>query len=41
MTVAILRCILLCLLVVSVIQAEPPVTTPPCAPLMKTWAITH
>ncbi len=36
MTVTVLRSILLCLFVVSIVQAATPVPTPPCAPLMKT-----
>ena len=31
----VLRSILLCLFIVSIVQAATPVPTPPCAPLMK------
>ena len=36
MTVTVLRCILLCVFIVSIVQAATPVPTPPCAALMKT-----
>ena len=36
MTITVLRSILLCLFIVSIVQAATPVPTPPCAPLMKT-----
>ena len=36
MTVTVLRSILLCLFIVSIVQAATPVPTPPCATLMKT-----
>ena len=36
MTVTVLRSILLCLFIVSIVQAAPPVPTPPCAALMRT-----
>ena len=36
MTVTVLRSILLCLFIVSIVQAATPVPTPPCAALMKT-----
>ena len=36
MTVTVFRSILLCLFIVSIVQAATPVPTPPCAALMKT-----